>query len=371
VKEGISSVSTAHQEGIFMHKKVISTPGAEYTQNPYFTAFSQAFSDRGVEVLRFRSWNTLIFDFDVFVSHFPHHAITEPPLVPAIIKSATMIIFALMAKAQGKKIVWVVHDLEPLRPRRKRLTQIYLSLFARCVSSYVFLTKASRDLFNTKHTSEMEKPSYILPHPPYPCTIQQDEVAALRRSLDPEGCSVLVGYLGDIKTYKDPSVLSKMFPKLRNGRPLKLVVCGLVDADCVSTLSDVLMYGNTPVHRRNERLDDHQLMAHIKAVDFVLLPYKHGWNSGMLLNVLSCGGRALTTPIEAFVALQENVGEPWVYVVGKEDGWTESLEIALKDEIKSSDVERLQSFLRSREFSQTFDGFCRFLFASARWSSSA
>jgi hypothetical protein len=62
--------------------------------------------------------------------------------------------------------------------------------------------------------------------------------------------------------------------------------------------------------RIKERISDQDLVDMIRAVDFVLLPYLRGSNSGFSMLVLSCGQRLLCSALPMFRELQNRLGPP-------------------------------------------------------------
>ena len=197
-----------------------------------------------------------------------------------------------------------------------------------------------------------------MPHGPYPVSaISPQRRAELRERLSCGANSLLVGFLGDIKPYKNPEALAYLPHQDSIGREIKIVVAGAVDFtfDATEIEASLSRIPLKQLIRIRERLSDQCLADIIGAVDVVLLPYLRGSNSGLSMLVLSCGQRLLCSALPMFRDLTNRPGPPWVYVFDhRAKDLSTELEAALSrfqhDVVDTDAKSRLRAFLDECSF---------------------
>jgi hypothetical protein len=156
-----------------------------------------------------------------------------------------------------------------------------------------------------------EEESCHVPHGPYQVSAtSQQRQGELRERLSGGGDCLLVGFFGDIRPYKNSEVLAYLPDQDAIGREIKIVVAGAADPTYNTTEIEVPLSRILPKRmvRIKERISDQDLADMIRAVDFVLLPYLRGSNSGFSMPVLSCGQRLLCSALPMFRELQNRHG---------------------------------------------------------------
>ncbi|SON57987.1 GDP-mannose:glycolipid 4-beta-D-mannosyltransferase precursor [Hartmannibacter diazotrophicus] len=293
----------------------MSVPGRTYIGNPYWKYFCEAFDAIGVDVVPVRSADTMLLRFDVLHMHFPDHKVAEHPLPKALVLAASFLAFLGLVRLFGKKIVWTVHDVTPFKTRHRWLLMPYLAWVRRLTSGYVFMNRSSREQFFKAYPDQAAKPSCLVGHGVFPTTRVSPERRQILRQEMHKGEAFIIGYLGDLKPYKNVDALRHLPKTDGRGRPVVLVVAGradpLMDADALEASLDAA--GRERMHRIDHRLDDAEMEELIGTVDAVFLPYLIGSNSGFSILVLSAGGRLLTSDLPMFTDLEEQFGAPWVY----------------------------------------------------------
>jgi beta-1,4-mannosyltransferase len=298
------------------------------------------------------------FKFDILHIHWPEFYVTERPFHIAIALAPTILVYMIIAKLLGKNIVWTVHDVIPVRTRHVRLLKLYLLCLRGLVDAYIFMNCSSQADFLELFPEARKKIAWHVPHGPYPVSaISLRRRAELRERLTGGANCLLVGFLGDIKPYKNPAVLAYLPHQGSIGRELKIVVAGAID-HTFDTGQIETSLSRIPVNqlvRINERLSDNRLVEMIGAVDLVLLPYLSGSNSGFSMLVLSCGQRLLCSALPMFRDLTNRLGPPWIYVF---DHRAKDLSAELKaafsrfqhDVVDTDAKSRLQAFLDDCSF---------------------
>jgi beta-1,4-mannosyltransferase len=340
--------------------RVLSMPGWEFGGNPYTKLFCDSLENAGMVVVSIHTTKGKCFKFDILHVHWPEFYVTERPFYIAIVLAPTILAYIMVAKLMGKNIVWTIHDVIPVRARHVMLLHLYLCCLRFLVDAYVFMNPSSEDEFVKLFPQARRKTFWHVPHGPYPVSaISPRRRAELRELLTGGANCLLVGFLGDIKPYKNPAALAYLPHEDSIGRELKIVVAGAVDYtfDTMQIEASLSRIPFNQLIRIKERLSDERLVEIIGVVDVVLLPYLVGSNSGFAMLVLSCGQRLLCSALPMFRDLTNRLGPPWVYVFDhRAKDFSVELKAALSrfqhDVIDTDAKSRLRDFLDDCSFDQ-------------------
>jgi beta-1,4-mannosyltransferase len=298
------------------------------------------------------------FQFDILHIHWPEFYVTERPAYIAMVLAPAVIFYIILTKLLRKRIVWMVHDVMPVKARHARLLQLYLLCVRLLVDAYVFISPSSEAEFVKIFPRARKKRACQVPHGPYPVSaISPQRRAELRERLSGGANCMLIGFLGEIRPYKNPEALAYLPHQDSIGREIKIVVAGAVDSTYDTTQIEASL-GRIPLTRLiriKERLSDQCLSDLIGAVDVVLLPYLRGSNSGLSMLVLSCGQRLLCSALPMFRDLTNRPASPWVYVFDHQaKDLSAELEAALArfqhDVVDTDAKSRLRAFLDDCSF---------------------
>jgi len=336
--------------------RVFSLPGRNYRNNPYFGLFCDALENAGLKIVDINDRAAKRMQFDILHVHFPEHYVTERSLVRAILSSLTCLTFLGCTRLLKKQIVWTVHDTVPFKQNHFWLLWPYLSFVRRLVSGYVFMNTSSRVEFLDRYPAQKGKPYCEIPHGPYPAArLSQSRRQELRSQFGGHPGCIIVGFLGDIKPYKNIEALEKLPTHTGKGRAVRVLIAGRPDPLSYSSNVDVVLRrsGSSRIIRIDERLTDERLSELIQAVDAVFLPYKKGSNSGFAMLVLSCGGRIISSNLGMFRDLEFHLGKEWVRTVNLSAS-TDCIQLALGEisegEPDPLDLARRDSFLNRSSF---------------------
>ncbi len=338
--------------------RVLSLPGRNHA-NHYFSLFCDALESMGIRIVNIRDTDAWTFRFDICHIHFPTHFVTETGTLGAIFWSGFFSGLFLATKLLGKHIVYTVHNVVPFNVHREWLLWPYLRLVHVLCDGYVFLNLSSQAEFYARFPAERSKPCVVIPHGPYPVNaLNEEDHYQKRREFTGEKDALLVGFLGNIKSYKNLGVLTSLPKTLGDGRLVRCVVAGRVEKryrEEAETILRQIPPGN--LLRIDKPLSDEELNDLIRAVDVVMLSYSKGWNSGAAMLVLSNQGRILASDLPVFKELETTVGHPWVYTFASakeavSDSLVSVIEKIALDRIAPSDVEGLTRILDSRSFAR-------------------
>jgi beta-1,4-mannosyltransferase len=338
----------------------ISIPGPSFTYNPYFQLLVDGLRQRGAEVVDATIVN-LLRRRVVLLMHFPDHCVTDGRLHDAIFRTAQHLCLYAIVLLRGGKIVWFVHDVHPLQPKRRRLLNAYMALFRKVIHARVFLSRTSRRRFHLDFPTSRKLPELLLYHGPYPTHSKPEDRYAFRRQLRVEENDVLIGFLGSIKTYKNVGTLAAL-PTTANGRNVTLLLAGEIDAESCADVVTLKKRLGDRLRCFDRRLSDLHFEHAIRACDVVMIPYRDGYNSGAALHALSCGTPILTSALPIFAELKEDFGQAWVRPYAADDDMGRELESLLQSPPTESDRAALHSRLEERSF--TTAGAALFAFTS-------
>jgi beta-1,4-mannosyltransferase len=350
-------MKTAFTAKPYSSLRILSLPGKDFDKNPYIKLFCASLKKAGMSVVNIHTSQARYFKFDVLHIHWPEFYITTRPIYIAMLLGPTILVYMTVTKLLRKNIVWTVHDVLPVRVRHARLLQLYLLCVRVLVDTYVFMNPSSEAEFVKIFPRARKKTAWHLPHASYPVSaISPQRRAELRERLSGGVNCLLVGFLGDIKPYKNPEALAYLPHQDSIGREIKIVVAGAVDsADNIEIEASLSRVPLKQLIRIRERLSDQRLADIIRAVDVVALPYLWGSNSGLSMLVLSCGQRLLCSALPMFRDLMNCVGPPWVYVFDhRAKDLSAELEAALSqiqhDVVDTDAKSRLRAFLDDCSF---------------------
>ena len=294
--------------------KVLSIPG-QHHENRYFNLILSALERRGIEVIPSSTRKAASFSYDILHINFPTHYVTENGILKAFFISIILAVYLMAARLLGRKLVYTVHDVVPLRPRHAPLLTRFLRLTHRLTNAFVFISQSSRDEFVRLYPGQASKPWLLALHGPYPSTpMEPVDIDLRRQQLFGAEPVFVVGFIGNIKPYKNIGALRKLPHQVPDGRPVVALVAGRSEhghEDCVDAV--VAALPPERVVRLDRRLTDTELDELIQLVDVVLVPYLKGSNSGVALLVLSNGARLIGSGLPVFHELAETVGAPWAY----------------------------------------------------------
>ena len=294
--------------------KVLSIPDHNGPDR-HIRLLCKALESHGVDIVSLTSSTALSLKIDVIQLHFPAHYVVERSLLYSLVRSAFMLLFFPLAKyVGGCKIVYMVHDPIPFRPRRGWLLWPMLNFVHRIVDGFIFLSDVSRDDFLRRFPDHGHKPFARIDHSALPVPIESS--SRLRhqetRALSPNA-ALVVGYLGMIKDYKGLDYLPAIPDTLADGTAVRVIVAGKVDPTFASHADPILAGLGPHFERIDRRLSDVEMAEMTASTDVIFLPYTRGWNSGAAMFTLSCYTPILSSRQMQFLEIEKDPGVPWVH----------------------------------------------------------
>ena len=210
--------------------RVLSVPGRRHAQNSHFPLLWDALQAVGVQMISARTTATLTLRYDIFHVHLPE-VLVEKPIHLALIGGPLFLAYVATSRVAGKKLVWTIHEVTPTRPHL--LTQPFLWCLRKLANAYVFMNRTSEEEFFKRYPDERRKIIWRILHSAYPVTkISPARRSDVRVSLALGPDCLAVGFLGEIRPYKNPSALQYLPMTDPQGRPVILVIAGAYHASC-------------------------------------------------------------------------------------------------------------------------------------------
>jgi glycosyltransferase involved in cell wall biosynthesis len=230
-----------------------------------------------------------------------------------------MVIRLLLHRWRGACFVWTVHNVKPHEVRNPKVTAALMRFVLRALDGAIFLTAASRDAAVAAMPELSSKPFRVIPHGPYEVLAEASlPIAEARARFALPKAGTVVGFVGDIRPYKGLDILLDAFSQTNPGRAT-LFIAGSFQtsaeyADAQREKIARLREQGHSVVFWDQRPDDTQLAAAIRACDINVLPYRNITNSGLAIMIIGCGGRILCSDATAFRELRDELGPTWVQV---------------------------------------------------------
>jgi beta-1,4-mannosyltransferase len=335
--------------------RIVTIPGPRHVQNSYFRHLWRALKASGAEMISARSTAAMLLRYDVFHIHLPD-VLVEKPIHVAAIVGPFFVLYFVVSKIAGKKLVWTIHEVTASRPHL--LTRPFLWCMRRLSSALIFMNKTSEDEYLKRYPGQRHKLIARVPHSFYPTIkISSARRCEIRASLTNGADCLAVGYLGEIKPYKNAGTLQYLPTVDNRQRPLRIVVAGTLHESCDVPLTEATFRTIPQLIRIKDRLSDERLAELVQSIDLIFLPYLRGWNSGFAMFALGCRARLLCSRLPMFREIAEVLGRPWVYIFDhnaadlRHELATAMAEIS-QEAPNASDQARLDRFLAARSFDQ-------------------
>jgi len=192
---------------------------------------------------------------------------------------------------QGVRIVITAHDVIPFNVgSRSLLPSIFRSIYGSADRIIVHAQHNRRELL--QHFPVDEGKVAVIPHGhylPYTGDILLDRATA-RAKLDVADRDPILLFFGQIKRVKGLDVLLKAMPQVITRYPnVLLLIAGQVWKDDWGRYQAIIdgLGLIAHVHARLEHIPDEDVEMYYRAADVVVLPYRHIYQSGVLLMTYS------------------------------------------------------------------------------------
>lgn len=289
-------------------------PGKSFAWNSFAAIFSDSLEAAGCEVVDVADPRRLNRRLDVLHIHWPDQPFWGgTPTARAAVRAAGTLRALRRLRAQGTRIVWMVHNLQPhdMRGIRLALWTWLARGVARLADGFMTLSPATVPIVRDTIPGLGRKPAAHAWHPAYARLGGLPDRAQTRAALGIGPDETLTAFLGLIRPYKGVDELIRSFRESA-GAGSRLLLAGHCEDPGQRAALEASVAGDPRIMLRIGRLSDEDFASYLTAADRIALPYRQYLHSGSIIHALSYA-RAVITPDAPFAeALAEQIGREWV-----------------------------------------------------------
>ena len=295
--------------------RILASPAFKNRRtNPYNTSLYGALQRPGLVINEFTNRRLLLERWDIVHVHWPDGALGTPHAVVAAGRILHLVAKLFYAKARGAEIVWTIHNLHAHNTSHPVLERWLWRAFVPLVDAAISLSQSGFKLARERFPALGGKRHFIIPHGHYRGCYRNDctrSEARERLGLRPR--PPVVGFVGQIKPYKNVSALLRVFLEgpARNSTA-SLLIAGKPDRPALADELTALAGGRADVACRFGHVPDDDMQFVLNACDLAVFPYRDILNSGSAILALSFHCPVLVPAKGAMAELRELIGPEWV-----------------------------------------------------------
>jgi beta-1,4-mannosyltransferase len=280
--------------------------------NPYIPLLYDHLRELGAEVVDFSPAVLLRSPGAIWHVHWPERMLNRKSAVAAGLRAAALLALALVARIQGSKLVWTIHNLRPHEHDHPGVGRWFWPAFVRSLGSYIVLSEGARRLAEDRHPGLRRKPGFVVPHGhyrgAYPDSVSREQA---RRHLGLSEAAPVALFIGLIRPYKNVPHLIRTFRQLRDPQA-RLVVAGEPLWPTIGDAVREAVNGDPRVNLALGHVPVADVQLYLRAADLVVLPFSEPLNSGSALLALSFDRPVLVPRRGALAELEVEIGPDWV-----------------------------------------------------------
>lgn len=209
------------------------------------------------------------------------------------------LLFSFIFYKAGYKVCLIIHDIESLDTRKNSLTRKWiLSRFHHYkVVHNAFSEQELKKIISREDTANL----HVIPHGDFTEMIEQFKPQVNDISINPfDKSKVNLLFFGQIKKVKGLDLLLKAMPQIGTG--FKLTVAGKERDDSITAYSELMdkLKKQGCIEIINRHISDSERDYLFKNCDALILPYRHIYQSGVLLMAMSYGKTVVASDLPAF-----------------------------------------------------------------------
>jgi beta-1,4-mannosyltransferase len=289
--------------------RVLAWPAAgDPHENPYGAELYAHLANLGVETDEWSPRRLRGGGYDILHLHWPDLELLEVSAVRAAWRVTKLLTCLLVARANGVRIVWTIHNLHSHERWHPLLEAVMWWGLTRLIDAHISLTAAAQAAAYRRFPALRRRPGHVVPHGHFrdfvPSSVTRED--ARRQLAIPKG-SVVVAFFGRIRAYKNVDALVRAFRELSDDR-LCLVVAGRPQPAGLGDRVTAAAAGDHRIRLRLEFVPTSEVQVVLVAADLVVLPYLDVLNSGAAILALSFGRPVLAPALGSLPDLQAQVG---------------------------------------------------------------
>jgi beta-1,4-mannosyltransferase len=283
-----------------------------YKQNPYQKLLAEEMETQGYAV-EFGSYPFGLFplikllkkhkNIDVLHIHWIadllKQAVWSDNMIIYRFKCLLLVIECWLIRLSGKRIIWTIHNKFAHEGYDKKKELLYRQALAKGVNKIIVHSKEALTFLEEMYGMTLSNKTEVVYHGSYVnfYPINNIERSELRSGLNIPDTAMVIGYFGQIRSYKGVESLIKSINELGERPDIYLFLAGLVrPEEYTATLSNLVK--SEHIKLKLEYLSDQDLINYINMTDVICLPFADSLTSGSTILAMSCG-KALLLPEKA------------------------------------------------------------------------
>ncbi len=274
--------------------------------------------------------------YNIYHLHWTDPYILSEKLPVSIIKSAVFVVFLLLLKLKGSRLVWTIHNFGKHEKNQQGFELFIHRIIAKLADGIIAHSKVAKKIVTEKYRlANSAAKIHIIPHGNYlgnyPDDLSRTQARAAQQLTDD---NIAFLFLGQIRQYKGVPELISAFTKISpdNGR---LIIAGRPFDLQTETELDRLVKQSDDIQFQPGFVPNEMVQQYMKAGDVVVFPFRDILTSGSILLAMSFG-KAIIVP--ALESLEEIIAVGGAITFAPDDPL--GLEAALSTALES-DLEQL------------------------------
>jgi glycosyltransferase involved in cell wall biosynthesis len=257
-------------------------PGRSFHANEFARIFADALAAEGCTVIDVPDPGRVRERLDVLHVHWPELVFWQKGgrLAKALYAFRAFRAIRRM-KRRGMRLCWMVHNLRPhdLSGLRRRFWPHIERFMFRHADGFMTLAPSTIDVVRRTHSALSARPAAAALHPVYPQLADLPDRDACRAELGLAGGTTVFALLGLLRPYKGAEALIAAFAENPNPDN-RLLIAGRPATPEYGSHVQALAAADSRITVKLAFLGDREFAVHLKAVDFVVLPYHSTLHSG-------------------------------------------------------------------------------------------
>lgn len=264
-----------------------------WPNNPYQDLLITHLVQQGVSVQAVPSsnlWNAVRQERpDIIHFHALYHLFLSGNLLKSWLKAIYSLVYLLILRSRGTRIVWTAHDLKNHENRKLGVDRFFTKWFARLSHVIIAHAESAKREVMTVFKLHDDPRLVVIPHGNYIGHYpNQVERAQARQSLGLPEHEFVFLFLGLIRPYKGVPEMIHSFQQL-NQTDCRLVIAGKLSEPQLEQEIQQRIGGNTQITLIPGFVPDDQIQTYMNAADVVVLPYRDILTSGSVVLAMSFG----------------------------------------------------------------------------------
>jgi len=214
-------------------------------------------------------------------------------------KCLMLFIECWLIRLSGKKIIWTIHNKFAHEGYDRKRELLYRKFLVRGVNQVIVHSKEALEELEEIYGIDFSHKTQVIHHGNYLgyYPTYNKEKQEVRESINIPNSAVVIGYFGQIRSYKGVELLINSFNELNEQSNIYLMIAGKVDPnEYADKLIDSVKSSN--IRLKFEFLSDQDLINYIEMSDIICLPFSDTLTSGSVILAMSCK-KALLLPERA------------------------------------------------------------------------